>query len=61
MEYLIKITQSEAVTILQGLGEMPLKASLNIFGSIQKQIQEQDTKNAIPVSNLENNIKESGG
>ena len=59
MEYLIKITQQESVTILQALGELPLKASLYIFGSIQRQIQEQDTKNAIPMEELEEKIKKA--
>jgi hypothetical protein len=40
MEYTIKVTDQELQAILQGLGELPLKLSLNLFGKIQQQIHE---------------------
>jgi hypothetical protein len=47
MEYELKLTQQELNLIYQGLGELPLKLSVNIFGKLQLTQKEQDEKNAI--------------
>jgi hypothetical protein len=53
MNYEIKdLTQQELQTIFQGLGELPLKVGLNLFGKLQTQIAEQDAKNAEPLESL---------
>lgn len=53
MEYDIKLSQAATQLVLQALGEIPLKHSLPIFAAVQKQIQEQDAKAAVPISNIQ--------
>jgi len=52
MDYKITISQQDIQTLFQGLGELPLKISINIFGKLQQQIQEQDKINAIPLESI---------
>jgi hypothetical protein len=50
MHYEIKdLTQQELQVIFQGLGELPMKVGLNLFGKLQGQIAAQDEKNATPL------------
>ncbi|MCR8961132.1 hypothetical protein M0765_026410 [Variovorax sp. S2] len=43
------LSQQELQVIFQGLGELPLKMGLNVFGKLQQQIAAQDEKNATPL------------
>ena len=53
MHYEIKdLTQQELQVIFQGLGELPLKVGLNLFGKLQQQIAAQDEKNAVPLPDI---------
>ena len=52
MEYEIKLTQQELQLLFQGLGEIPLKVTLNLFSKLQQQVQEQDTAKAVPLADL---------
>ncbi len=52
MEYDIKITQAELSVLYQGLGELPLKISQNVFAKIFKQIEKQDADKAIECNTL---------
>jgi hypothetical protein len=47
MEYTLILTQQDAQIIVNGLGELPLKVAANTFAKLQKQIAEQDEKNAV--------------
>lgn len=42
MEYELKLPQGAIQLILSALGEVPLKASLGVFMSIQEQVSKQD-------------------
>ena len=44
MEFTIKINEQDAQLILQALGELPLKNSINTFLTINRQLIEQRTK-----------------
>lgn len=50
MEYLLKLSQQDVQVIANALAELPLKISASTFGSIQKQVQEQDAANAIDLT-----------
>lgn len=46
-KYSIEVSLNEAQLILNGLGELPAKVSLNLIANIQKQVQSQiDTQEA---------------
>jgi len=44
MEFTITFTKDELQTILNGLGELPAKISLNVIGKIQEEVFKQETK-----------------
>jgi len=46
MTYNINLTQQEIGLIFQALGELPLKASINLFGKIQAEVQRQEEAGA---------------
>lgn len=52
MEYDLKLTQQELQTIYLGLGELPLKLSLNVFSKLQHAQKTQEDANAIPLESL---------
>lgn len=52
MEYTITVTQQEIQILFQGLGELPLKATLNLFAKMQAQVSEQDAANAVPLEEM---------
>jgi hypothetical protein len=52
MDYTLKLTQQDVQTVINALGELPLKMSANVFGIIHKQVQEQDEANAIPLQDV---------
>ena len=41
MDYTLTLTAQEVNTILAALGELPLKATLAVFGKIQEQVRSQ--------------------
>lgn len=45
--YTLNLSQQDVQIIINALGELPLKVSANVFGNIQRQVQEQDAANAI--------------
>ena len=47
MEYTLKLTQQQVQLLMVALGDVPLKHSLGTFTSIEKQVAEQDEKNAL--------------
>lgn len=47
MDYTFSLTQQEATLILQALGELPLKMTVNVFAKLQNQLHEQDQANAM--------------
>jgi hypothetical protein len=47
MEYTLTLTQQDVQIIINGLGELPLKVAANTFAKLQKQVAEQDDKNAV--------------
>ena len=47
MEYDLKLSQAHVQTVLQALGELPLKISLAAFAAVQEQVSKQDTQNAL--------------
>lgn len=49
MTYDLKLSQAHVQTVLQALGELPLKLSLNVFAAIQEQVAKQDEASAIEV------------
>lgn len=49
MEYDLKLSQQHVQTVLQALGELPLKLTLNTFAAIQEQVSKQDEENAVEV------------
>lgn len=53
MEYTIKLTQQELSIIYSGLGELPLKLSVNLLGKLQQVQQKQDKENAISIESLD--------
>lgn len=53
MEYDLKLSQQDVQIIVGALGELPLKISAIAYANVQRQIIEQDGKNAIPLNNLE--------
>jgi hypothetical protein len=55
MDYILKLSQQDVQVIINALGELPLKISANTFGSIQRQVQEQDAVNAIDLGKVESN------
>jgi hypothetical protein len=53
MHYEIKdLTQQDLDVIYRGLGELPLKVGLNLFGKLQQQIAAQDEKNAVALPDI---------
>lgn len=52
MEYDIKLTQQELHLIMQSLGELPLKVTINLFGKLQQEIVRQDQEKAIPIEDV---------
>ena len=52
MEYQLNVTQAELQIIYQGLGELQLKLSQNIFAKLYLQVQKQDIDKAVPLSSL---------
>lgn len=50
MTYELKLSQQHVQLIMQALGELPLKVTLNVFAELQKQVAEQDEASAIQVS-----------
>lgn len=46
MTYEFKLSQAEMQVIFAGLGELPLKVGLNLFGKLQGEIQRQDAEKA---------------
>lgn len=46
MEYDLKLPQADLLVIIQALGELPLKVSVNVFGKVHAQMQAQDIANA---------------
>lgn len=55
MEYALKLSQQDVQVIINALGELPLKVSANTFGSIHRQIAEQDAVNAVDLGKVETN------
>lgn len=53
MEYNFEFSQQESQLLLQGLGEIPLKFSINLFLKLDRLIKEQDAKNAVSISSLD--------
>ena len=47
MEYELKLSQQQVQIILQALGELPLKFSLNAFAAVQEQMTKQDEAAAV--------------
>jgi hypothetical protein len=47
MEYDLKLSQQQVQLVLQALGELPLKVTLNVFAAIQEQVAKQDDEKAI--------------
>lgn len=45
-KYAFEFSQSEVIQLQQALGELPLKASLQLFARLQQTIQETDAKTA---------------
>jgi hypothetical protein len=56
MEYELKLSQQDVLTIIQALGELPMKTVLNTFGKVQMQMQQQDAANAIPIADIEKQL-----
>lgn len=52
MEYNIILNQQDVQAIVNGLGELPLKVAANTFAKLQKQIAEQDEKQALSAEQL---------
>jgi hypothetical protein len=52
MEYEFKLTQMELNIIYAALGEIPLKASLNVYAKLQQEQQKQDEAKAVPIESL---------
>lgn len=50
MDYTLKLSQQAVQLIVNALGELPLKVSANVFGDIQRQVQEQDAANTADIS-----------
>lgn len=55
MDYTLKLSQQDVQVIINALGELPLKISANTFGTIQRQVQEQDAENAINLNKVHSN------
>lgn len=47
MEYDLKLSQQQVQLVLQALGELPLKVTLNVFAAIREQVAKQDDEKAI--------------
>lgn len=58
--YEIKFSQQEVQIVIAALAELPLKVSMNVFGNIQRQVQEQDAANAIDLSKIDLSEREPG-
>lgn len=52
MEYEYKLTQQDLAVIYQGLGELPLKLSVNLFAKLQQEQAKQDAAKAEPLESL---------
>jgi hypothetical protein len=52
MTYTLTLEQSDVQLLMHALGELPLKATLNTFAKLQKQVAEQDAANAIEVAHV---------
>lgn len=50
MNYTIDLAQQEVQLLLQGLGELPLKFGLALFGKIQGQVRAQDELSAVSLA-----------
>lgn len=48
--YTLKLTAQELQTIISGLGELPLKAALDTFLSVQRQANSQPKEDEVPSS-----------
>lgn len=56
MEYDFKLTQADALIIIQALGELPMKLSINTFSKFQAQMRQQDAAKAIPFEDLQSQM-----
>lgn len=45
--YTLKLSQQEVQLVISALGELPLKIAAATYGSIERQVIEQDAANAI--------------
>jgi hypothetical protein len=54
MDFKFEVTEQEANLIIQGLGELPAKISMNLIAKIQTQANEQ-LKNAPEIIDEDNN------
>lgn len=61
MEYTIKLTAQELQAVVQGLGELPLKVSLNLFTKIQQQVSASQTEADTPQVQPEQNVLDHSG
>ncbi|HWU70782.1 MAG TPA: hypothetical protein VN017_05455 [Pseudoxanthomonas sp.] len=52
MNYTLDLAQPEVQLLLQGLGELPLKFGLALFGKIQAQVRTQDEQSAIHLTEV---------
>ena len=46
MKYLIEFSKEELQTIMNGLGELPAKYSMNVIAKIQQEVHKQDNEPA---------------
>jgi hypothetical protein len=49
MEYDLKLSQQHVQTVLQALGELPLKFAVNVFAVINEQVARQDEERAVSI------------
>lgn len=57
MDYSLTLSQADVILILNALGELPLKASLQTFGKVQSQMQAIDQANAMKLVPNDGNQK----
>ncbi len=50
--YTFELTPQDVQVVFQGLGELPLKHSANVFGKMQQSVAVQDAKVAVPLDSL---------
>lgn len=49
MTYALTLEQADVQIIMQALGELPLKVTLNTFAKVQQQVTVIDAENALEV------------